>query len=106
MLGANKKALKTGVMVKLLHIRDKGACVGTSRRSRAYARAPDAHHRFSARRAELDYFYNSCNQISTQSALLAGFCYSGMTYLKYVDRDICERTCAEFTYPLTVMCAM
>jgi len=56
--------------------------------------------------AELDYFYNSCNQIATQSALLAGFCYSGMTYLNYVDRDICERTCAEFTYPLTVMCAM
>jgi len=56
--------------------------------------------------AELGYFYNACTQIATQSALLAGFCYSGLTYLTYVDGDICERTCAELIFPLAVITAM
>lgn len=55
---------------------------------------------------ELGYFYSACTQIATQSALLAGFCYSGLTYLTYVDGDICEKTCAEMTYPLAVTSAM
>jgi hypothetical protein len=50
--------------------------------------------------------YGACNQIATQSALLAGFCFSGLTFLTYIDGDICERSCAELFYPITVTCAM
>mmetsp|Transcript_11368 Transcript_11368/g.38778 ORF Transcript_11368/g.38778 Transcript_11368/m.38778 type:complete len:379 (-) Transcript_11368:272-1408(-) len=78
MIAANKAMLESTAKVSVLHIRDK----------------------------ELNYFYNSCNRVSTQAALIAGFAYSGMMYLRYVDRDICERTCAEFTYPLTVCMSM
>ncbi|KAJ1631330.1 hypothetical protein T492DRAFT_996334 [Pavlovales sp. CCMP2436] len=91
MILATKSALRTGVEVKVLHIRERVA-----HRVRVWC----------AGAALLGYFYNACTQIAKQSALLAGFCYSGLTYLTYVDGDICERTCAELIFPLAVITAM
>jgi len=114
MILATKSALRTGVEVKVLHIRERGArhvrmrCAGAALVEAGVScpTLPWNARRRGSRRAELGYFYNACTQIATQSALLAGFCYSGLTYLTYVDGDICERTCAELTFPLAVITAM
>lgn len=78
MLAANKGSLVSSAKIRLIQIREK----------------------------ELLYYLNSTNRVATQCALILGFAYSGLMYLRYVDRDICERTCAEFTYPVTVCGAL
>jgi hypothetical protein len=92
-----------GLHARLAH---RSSVLAGARHVSSRNRAPWPASCATLRCAELGYFYNACNQIATQSALLAGFCYSGLTYLTYVDGDICERSCSELTYPLAVTLAM
>jgi hypothetical protein len=81
MLAAQKENLESGFRQRMLRIRDK----------------------------ELDFFTRNCQSVAQLSALIAGFAYSGLIYVKYIDVDLCgpnEILCAEILYPIMITITM